>query len=124
MKKQSGNKKGGSLKKILIACMIVLGVGCGAWLAFLLFGNNYKSNAMQMKVNTIVASRMANIMLGDYLNNWVRAETEQLGINAKGELAGEFAFGGSGAQAKLLEAEGVEVIDGRVDLKKYQWKNR
>lgn len=86
MKKQSGNKKGGSLKKILIACMIVLGVGCGAWLAFLLFGNNYKSNAMQMKVNTIVASRMANIMLGDYLNNWVRAETEQLGINAKGEL--------------------------------------
>ena len=44
-------------------------------------------------------------------------------VNAKGELAGEFAFGGSGAQAKLLEAEGVEVIDGRVDLSKYQWKN-
>ena len=40
-------------------------------------------------------------------------------VNAKGELSGEFAFGGSGAQAKLLEAEGVEVIDGRVDLKKY-----
>ena len=45
-------------------------------------------------------------------------------VNAKGELAGEFAFGGSNAQAKLLEAEGVEVIDGRVDLKKYQWKNK
>ena len=40
-------------------------------------------------------------------------------VNAKGELAGEFAFGGSGAQAKLLEAEGIEVINGRVDLKKY-----
>jgi O-6-methylguanine DNA methyltransferase len=40
-------------------------------------------------------------------------------VNAKGELAGEFAFGGAGAQAKLLEAEGVEVKDGRVDLQKY-----
>ncbi len=40
-------------------------------------------------------------------------------VNAKGELAGEFAFGGSGAQAKLLEAEGVEVVDGVVDLGKY-----
>lgn len=40
-------------------------------------------------------------------------------VNAKGELAGEFAFGGAGAQAKLLEAEGIEVIDGKVDLKKY-----
>ena len=41
-------------------------------------------------------------------------------VNAKGELAEAFAFGGAGAQAKLLEAEGVEVIDGKVDLKKYQ----
>lgn len=43
-------------------------------------------------------------------------------VNAKGELAGEFAFGGAGAQAKLLEAEGVEVKGGRVDLKKYGWR--
>ena len=44
-------------------------------------------------------------------------------VNAKGELAGEFAFGGAGAQASLLEAEGVEVNDGRVDLQKYRWRN-
>lgn len=44
-------------------------------------------------------------------------------VNAKGELAGEFAFGGPGAQAKLLEAEGITVIDGKVDLDTYQWKN-
>ena len=44
-------------------------------------------------------------------------------VNAKGELAGEFAFGGLGAQAKLLEAEGVTVIDGKVDLNIFQWKN-
>jgi O-6-methylguanine DNA methyltransferase len=40
-------------------------------------------------------------------------------VNSKGELAGEFAFGGAGAQARLLEADGIEVVDGRVDLKKY-----
>ena len=43
-------------------------------------------------------------------------------VNAKGELAGEFAFGGAGEQAKLLEADGIKVTDGRVDLEKYQWK--
>lgn len=41
-------------------------------------------------------------------------------VNAKGELSGEFAFGGAGVQAKLLEAEGVIVVDGRVDLERYQ----
>ena len=41
-------------------------------------------------------------------------------VNSKGELSGEFAFGGVGAQARLLEAEGVEVNEGKVDLKKYQ----
>jgi len=40
-------------------------------------------------------------------------------VNAKGELSGEFAFGGAGAQAKLLMAEGIEVVNGKVDLKKY-----
>jgi O-6-methylguanine DNA methyltransferase len=43
-------------------------------------------------------------------------------VNAKGELAGEFAFGGKGVQAKLLEAEGITVIDGKVDLNLFQWK--
>lgn len=40
-------------------------------------------------------------------------------VNAKGELSGEFAFGGAGAQANLLRADGIEVVDGKVDLKKY-----
>lgn len=42
-------------------------------------------------------------------------------VNAKGELAGEFAFGGKGRQAALLRADGVEVTDGRVDMEKYGW---
>ena len=40
-------------------------------------------------------------------------------VNAKGELAGKFACGGADVQAKLLEADGIEVIDDKVDLKKY-----
>ena len=40
-------------------------------------------------------------------------------VNAKGELAGAFAFGGEDVQAELLRADGVEVINGRVDLGKY-----
>lgn len=43
-------------------------------------------------------------------------------VNAKGELAGAFAFGGAGVQAGLLEAEGIEVKNGKVDLDRYQWK--
>ena len=40
-------------------------------------------------------------------------------VNSKGELSGEFAFGGKDAQAKLLRAEGIEVINGKMDLRKY-----
>ena len=40
-------------------------------------------------------------------------------VNAKGELSGQFAFGGKGQQEKLLQADGIEVVDGKVDLEKY-----
>ena len=40
-------------------------------------------------------------------------------VNSKGELAPEFVFGGIGEQRKLLEAEGIEVKDNKVDLSKY-----
>ncbi|MCI8694602.1 MAG: methylated-DNA--[protein]-cysteine S-methyltransferase [Lachnospiraceae bacterium] len=40
-------------------------------------------------------------------------------VNAQGKLSGEFAFGTGAGQAQLLEAEGVEVAEGRVDLDKY-----
>ena len=37
-------------------------------------------------------------------------------VNSKGELAGEFAFGGKDVQTKMLQADGIEVVDVRVDL--------
>lgn len=40
-------------------------------------------------------------------------------VNARGELSGEFAFGGAGRQAELLRKDGIVVENGRVDLEKY-----
>ena len=40
-------------------------------------------------------------------------------LNSKGELAEAFVFGGKDVQKARLEAEGVEVIDNKVDLEKY-----
>ena len=40
-------------------------------------------------------------------------------VNAKGELAEAFVFGGVNMQERLLEADGIEVVNGRVDLEKY-----
>ena len=43
-------------------------------------------------------------------------------VNSKGELAGEYAFGGAWKQARILENEGVEIVEGRVNLDKYRIK--
>lgn len=40
-------------------------------------------------------------------------------VNRFGELSSAFAFGGVNRQAELLRAEGVEVEDDMVDLKRY-----
>ena len=43
-------------------------------------------------------------------------------VNTRGEVSDRFAFGGAKAQTKLLEAEGIQVVRGRVDLNIYQWR--
>ena len=40
-------------------------------------------------------------------------------VNSQGRLADEFVFGGADVQKRMLEADGIEVTDNRVDLKKY-----
>ena len=42
-------------------------------------------------------------------------------VGRTGRLAPSFAFGGTDAQRRLLEGEGVAVEDGAVDLKRYRW---
>ena len=43
-------------------------------------------------------------------------------VNREGRLAPAFAFGGTDMQAKLLREEGVEVVNGYVDMEKYFWR--
>lgn len=45
-------------------------------------------------------------------------------VNSKGELAGEYAFGGAWKQAENLREEGVESENGKVDLEKYQYLSK
>ena len=42
-------------------------------------------------------------------------------VNAKGQLAPAFVFGGIEEQKRRLEAEGIEVKNGCVDLEKYEY---
>lgn len=42
-------------------------------------------------------------------------------VNRFGQLSSAFAFGGINKQEELLKAEGVEVENGVVDLKKYRY---
>jgi len=44
-------------------------------------------------------------------------------VNSKGECSGSFAFGGLNEQAKRLRADGIEVVNNKVDLEKYGMKN-
>ena len=43
-------------------------------------------------------------------------------VNGKGELSVAYKFGGLKAQQERLEADGVKVIKGKIDLEKYLWK--
>ena len=43
-------------------------------------------------------------------------------VNSQGKLADHYAFGGAQAQRARLEADGIAVVNGRVDLKKYRYK--
>ena len=42
-------------------------------------------------------------------------------VNRFSEPSKAFAFGGLNEQIMLLRDEGIEVVDGRVDLSKYLW---
>lgn len=43
-------------------------------------------------------------------------------VNRLGEVSSAFAFGGGNRQIELLEADGIPCVDGRVDLRRYQWE--
>lgn len=43
-------------------------------------------------------------------------------VDSKGRLSGRFAFGGVAVQQERLMADGIEVVDNRVNLAKYQFR--
>jgi O-6-methylguanine DNA methyltransferase len=45
-------------------------------------------------------------------------------VDSQGRLSPQYAFGGLPGQERLLRAEGVEVQDGKVDLKKYRFSEK
>jgi methylated-DNA-protein-cysteine methyltransferase-like protein len=42
-------------------------------------------------------------------------------VTKDGKPSDAFVFGGINEQIKLLQEDGIEFIDGHVDMKKYQW---
>ena len=44
-------------------------------------------------------------------------------VNASGKLSEQYLFGGIDAQKKRLEEDGIEVINNRVNLSKYEWRD-
>lgn len=43
-------------------------------------------------------------------------------VTKDGTVSQAFAFGGANRQTELLKAEGVEFLNGRVIMEKYQWE--
>lgn len=73
------------------------------------------------QIAAIAGSPGAGQSVGNALHNNPNPDTIPCHrvVNVKGELAQGFAFGGAEGQAKLLEKEGVVVIEGKVDLRCY-----
>lgn len=75
-----------------------------------------------------IAKRLGNIRfsraVGNALhsNNDVKKYPCYRVVNSKGCLAINYAFGGIEGQKRLLEMDGIEVINYQVDLKKYCFK--
>ena len=45
-------------------------------------------------------------------------------VDRTGRVSSAFAFGGENVQIRLLEAEGVEFVNGRVDMQRFLWNGR
>ena len=74
---------------------------------------------------SVLCREMSRTGFDRILNNAIKNGLIYVGISA-GSIdvykRQSFAFGGEAAQEKLLQADGIEVVNGRVDLEKYQWK--
>lgn len=74
-----------------------------------------------------IAEYLGNIKLARVVGNILHNNPNELKypcykvVNSKGKLASNYAFGGIQKQKEKLESENIEVINYRVDLKKYKY---
>lgn len=74
-----------------------------------------------------IAEYLGNIKLARVVGNILHNNPNELKypcykvVNSKGKLALNYAFGGIQKQKEKLESENIEVINNRVDLKKYKY---
>lgn len=73
-----------------------------------------------------IAEYLGNKRLSRYVGNILHKNPDPIGqpcfkvVNSKGFLAKNFGDGGINVQKERLERDGVEVVDYRVDLRKYR----
>lgn len=92
---------------------------------------NYLKTIPHGKVVTYgqIAEYLGNKKLARYVGNVLHVNPDPIGcpcykvVNSQGKLAGNFGDGGIEVQKQRLEADGIEVINYTVDLKKYRYDN-
>ena len=90
---------------------------------------NYLMTIPKGKVVTYkqIAEYLGNARLARVVGNILHNNPNELKypcykvVNSKGKLASNYAFGGIQKQKEKLESEYIEVINNRVDLKKYKY---
>ena len=90
---------------------------------------NYLITIPKGKVVTYkqIAEYLGNARLARVVGNILHNNPNELKypcykvVNSKGKLASNYAFGGIQKQKEKLESENIEVINNRVDLKKYKY---
>lgn len=74
-----------------------------------------------------IATYLGNPYLARYVGNVLHENPDPIKypcykvVNSKGELAEHFAYGGLNGQKERLEKDNIEIINYKIDLKKYQW---
>ena len=89
---------------------------------------NFLKTIPKGKVTTYaqIAEHLGNKNLCRVVGNILHNNPDPIGypcykvVNSKGELSKNFGDGGIEVQKQRLEADGIEVIDYKVDLKKYK----
>lgn len=45
-------------------------------------------------------------------------------VTKEGKVSAAFAFGGGNRQIELLREEGIQIEEGKIDMRKYQWSRQ